>query len=421
MEFSISALLHLIPEMALILGAIVILISGLIFHSNQTLIKWINISIYSINLFLSLAGGDLDITLFNNQIYLGETEYSARILIALAGWLLAISFHSYQFKKQQPEYFLMLIGLQLGAQVTIMANHAITLMLAIEMMSFSAYTLAGFSFNKESSEAGTKFFLFGSTATALTAFGFSWIYGATGQLTWQSVGSIFSTTNEIEPIAVIGAILIISAVTFKLAAAPLHWWVPDVYQVAPYPVIAAFSSIPKIAAIIILVRLGMDLPENNSGEFWLMTLGVLASLTLLAGNFPALWQKDARRLMGYSSIGQAGFLMLGLCVLPNQMQSIVLFYALVMMIGVILVIYCLNWFSREFNTKVIPDFSGLGKGAFIPAAGLTIGLLSLTGLPPFAGFQAKLLLFTGLASGIEQSPSLMIFLLIFGIMNTVVA
>lgn len=421
MNFSTGELLHLTPELILAAGALILLLTGSWGAIKSDSLRWINLLIHSANLVFSYLSTHVNVSLFSDQITINETVLSSRILIAFAGWLIALSFFSSKIQKQISEYYLFALGLQLGSQITIMASHAITLMLAIELMSISAYALAGFRFRPESSEAGTKIFIFGSAATALMAFGFSWIYGTTGLLTWSSAGEIFRAEQLPQTLTLMGLMLVIAALSFKMTAAPFHWWAPDVYQATPIQVIGLFSTIPKIAVVILIARLLDPSINAHPTRLWLVLIGGLSAVTLLVGNFPALWQKDVRRLMGYSSIGQAGFLLLGLCVSASQVIPVILFYSLTMLIGVILVLYCLNWFETNFNTTHLKDFAGKGRLWTIPGAGLTIGLLSLTGLPPFAGFTAKLFLFSALISGINQGQALLLFLLIFGVLNTVVA
>lgn len=421
MDFLTSELIRLSPELTLTAGAIIILILGAWSTSGSNLLKWLFLIIQTLNLFFCFLASGSDTILFSNQIVFNEVIYSSRMLLAFSGWLITISFLSKKIPKQITEYFLFILCLQLGSQITIMAGHAVTLLLAIELMSLSAYALAGYSFKSESSEAGIKFFLFGSTGTALMTFGFSWIFGATGKLGWDSLSTILISDNQTQTLTVMGLLLIISALSFKMTSAPLHWWAPDVYQATPLNVLSIFSTIPKIAVVVLLGRLMNPAAMNQSKEWWLVIFGGLAAVTLLAGNFPALWQKDARRLMAYSSVGQAGFLLLGLCVSSDQMFPVILFYALTMMIGVVLVFYCLEWFERNLNSVRIRDFAGKGRPWMIPGLGMTIGLLSLTGLPPFAGFTAKLLLFSELISVVAEDQPIIFFLLIFGVLNTVVA
>lgn len=411
--------LRLAPELILTTGALAILIVGAWIKSTSPLLRWLFLLVQTLNLIFSFQSDSTDARFFGDQIIFNTVVYSTRLLLAFAGWLITVSFFTKRIPKQITEYFLFALCLQLGSQITIMAGHAITLLLAIELMSISAYALAGYHFRSDSSEAGIKFFLFGSTGTALMVFGFSWIYGATGKLDWESLSHFL--IPETQTLAVMGLLLIIAALSFKMTSAPLHFWAPDVFQASPLNVLSIFSAIPKIAVVILLGRLISPSQVNQSREWWLIVFGGLAAITLLVGNFPALWQKDARRLMAYSSVGQAGFLLLGLCVSSNQMIPVILFYSLTMIIGVVLVFYCLEWYERNLNTARIKDFAGKGRPWMVPGLGMTIGLLSLTGLPPFAGFTAKFLLFSELISGFQHNLPVMLFLLIFGIMNTVVA
>jgi len=413
----LNDLIAILPEISLVSGILLLPFFLLIRNKRIESITLFMISIFLLNMILSITAIKNETSLFSNQLYIGESGYNGRLILALAGCLITLLFKPYFLAKSQVEYFVFTLSLQLGAQLTLIADHAISLILAIELMSVSSYALSGFLFSAKSSEAGIKFFLHGSIATAILVFGFSWVYGQTGELSMNSISVLIHSDLIPGTLAFTGLLLILIALTFKISAAPMHWWAPDVFQAAPYPVIAFFSTIPKVSVVLLLARLSDSGSAGQQNTTWLILMGTLAILTLLAGNFPALRQTNARRLLGYSSIGQAGFLLTGLCIAPSQMNNVLMYYALAMMTGVTLVTYCLNRFERKMKTVEISEFSGLGKSNLLISSGMTIGFLSLTGLPPFAGFTAKFLIFTGLGS-ISALP---ILLLSFGILNTVVA
>lgn len=417
----LSDLTFILPEITLLAGILLMPVILLFKKIQITILSRMMSGVFLLNLILAFAATRGHHTLFSNQIFITEATWYGRIILAFSGSLVALLFKRWFLKKGHAEYFLFTMTLQLGAQLMLIAGHAISFILSIELMSISSYALSGFLFTERSSESGIKFFLFGSTSTALLVFGFSWVYGQTGALSLQSLSDLIQSNLSPGTLGFTGLLLIIIALTFKITAAPMHWWAPDVFQASPYPVIAILSAIPKISVVLLLARISGTGAGNEQNEIWLIIIAVLAMMTLLAGNFPALLQTNAKRLMGYSSIGQAGFLLTGICVAPGQLTYTLLFYALAMMTGVTLVVYCLDWFEKNINAVNLSDFSGKGKITLVPSVGITVGLLSLTGLPPFAGFSAKLLIFTGLWGNPGSPAVLQIALLVFGILNTVIA
>ena len=419
------SLLHdlkaILPEISLVSGILMMPLFLLVKNRRNEITTVFMILFFLLNLVLSITAGKNESSLFSNQLVITESGINGRLILALAGCLIILFFNSYFLIKSQIEYFVFALSLQLGSQLTLISGHAISLILAIELMSISSYALSGFLFSGISSESGIKFFLHGSFATAILVFGFSWVYGQTGALSLAGISDLIHSGPVPGTLAFTGLLLILAALTFKITAAPMHWWAPDVFHAAPYPVITFFSTIPKISVVLLLARLSGNGHSGQQNMTWLIIIATLAILTLLAGNFPALRQTNAKRLLGYSSVGQAGFLLTGLCVAPVQMNQVLQYYALAMIMGITLVTYCLNRFEQDYKAVDISEFSGLGKSTLLLSAGMTIGFLSLTGLPPFAGFTAKFFVFTALGSNQSDLSVLPIVLLIFGIVNTVVA
>lgn len=325
-----------------------------------------------------------------------------------------------QVSKNQSEFLSLFLSLLLGASLTISANQIVLVLLSTELMAISGYVLTLYLFNQQSAEAGLKYFIYGSVGTGLMLFGFSLVYAGTSATHWNQIGHLIREGKFNSGLPTAGLIMMTGGVLFKLGAAPFHLWIPDVYSASRFSVLAIFSTLPKIAASVLLLRWfgGMAFATNQQ---WTMVLTIIAMVTMLAGNFPALLQNNVRRLMGYSSIAQGGFLLLAVLISNTQPFSLA-FYLAAMSLSNILVFYCLNWFARSQGAIVSKDFSGLGRKHVIPSLGLTAGLLSLTGLPPLAGFSAKVFVFSGLWFAADATGSQIQFIaLVFGLLNTVVA
>jgi len=209
---------------------------------------------------------------------------------------------------------------------------------------------------------------------------------------------------------------------YKIAAAPLHPWSPDVYEAAPMPVIAFFSVVPKLAGIGILTKFTLALNIFGQSTFdWQFILCLVSMLSLTVGNFSALWQKNPKRLMAYSSIAQSGFLLVGVAAFLPQGVHFMLFYACIYMFMNFLVFNYLQYFE-SLGLASVASFSGVGKTASWPSILILVGFIALTGLPPTAGFTAKFFVFTSIWESYQLSgKAILLWLLVFGLLNTVVS
>ena len=412
----------ILPDLIIALGFLLVLAAGFIRPLSFMQLKVISsvfvLAAVVIHFILPQSAG----LVFNGHLLFDPFSHASRSLILLTGLFLIFITRQNQIKKHQHEYFAFLLAIVSGAMVMVVSNHAVTLMVAIEITAISSYVLAGYLFRIQGTEAAVKYFIYGSIATAVLAFGISLMYGATGNLIIQDLAVDIqgAIENRETGFVTLGFLMITAAILFKLAAAPVHLWAPDIYQAAPTPVIAIFSTLPKIASALVLIKLLLS-GDGRVGEPQIIA-GILAALTLAAGNFPALRQTNLKRLMAYSSIGQAGFLLTAMVATPDSARSGLLFYALVLAIANLLVFYCLQFFEVYNESNEIKGLAGLGKFNALAAVGLTVGVFSLIGMPPFAGFSAKLVIFMNLwSSGAAEGDKILLFLFIFGLLNTLMA
>jgi NADH-quinone oxidoreductase subunit N len=285
-----------------------------------------------------------------------------------------------------------------------------------------SYVLAGFSFTRQGAEGSLKYFLFGAVASAVMLYGLSLLYGFTGTLDFSSETFSAALQQQQTPLVFAAGLMVLAGFLYKLAAAPVHPWAPDVYEGAPMPVVAFFSVVPKLAAVGALLKFVLVLNAYGHSAFdWQGVLAVVAIITLTVGNFSALWQKNPKRLMAYSSIAQSGFLLVGVVAFLPQGMQFMLFYATVYVIMNFLVFIYLQSFEN-IGLETIASYQGLGRQRVWPMVFLLVGMVALTGLPPTAGFTGKLFIFSALweAYALSGKPVLL-WLLVMGLLNTVVS
>ena len=322
-------------------------------------------------------------------------------LVSLIG-LLAVLL-SYRYWRAQsehiPEVFALIAFAVLGMALMVSTTHLLTFVLGLEVMSLSLYILVALRrHDLGSSEASFKYFLLGSVATAFLLFGLSLFYGASGVLDLRLV--TVDSIVGMETVFKLGAILILLAFAFKVAAVPLHFWAPDVYEGAPTPITGFMATGVKVAAFGALIRVAQVFNAFDFIPLSKLFLG-LSLATMLVGSFTGLRQKSIKRIMAYSSIAHAGYLLLGLAsmvqektVTPELLSPLV-FYLItysMLTLGAFAVLTALSSGGEEINQ--LDQFAGFGDKHPVYSAILSLFLLSLAGLPPTAGFFAKYYLFS---------------------------
>ena len=292
--------------------------------------------------------------------------------------------------------------------------------LSIEVVSICSYALTAITKGKKKAEAGLKYLIYGAAASAVMLYGMSWLYGFTGTLDIQSEAFI-SGLQSIDAIPLSIAVLFtLIGIIFKLGAFPMHVWSPDVYEAVPIPIVNTFSILPKLAALGILIRLsiGMSMTEVN----WQLWLAIMAMASMTVGNFSALWQKDIKRMLAYSSIAQAGFLLVGIVSNTQAGYEALVFYGLIYAIMNLGGFYLVQVLENKTGSTSFDAFKGRGYEMSWLGLLIVVVLISLTGLPPTAGFNAKLFIFSALLEAYEigENP-IHVLVFIFGLINTIIA
>jgi len=290
------------------------------------------------------------------------------------------------------EFYLLLTVCTLAMMMLVSSVHLLTIYVALELSSYSLYILVFLRKREDYGiDAGIKYFLIGATASAVMLFGFALLYGATQA---AYVGEMLQVLPGLmdRPLVVIGLFLTLSGFLFKLAVFPFHFWAPDVYEGAPNQVTAYIASASKVGAIAILIRM-VSLTGGNS-EFLVHALVALAIITMTVGNLAAIVQKDLKRLLAYSSVAQAGYILIGILSMSAAGYTGAIFYALALLLMKFTAFLVVVKVAYDGKNISVDQLAGLHRRSPLLAMALMLSLFGLAGIPPTIGFTGKLLLFT---------------------------
>lgn len=315
---------------------------------------------------------------------------------------------------QAPEFQLILWSVLLGMFFLVSSKDFLLFFISLELLTLSLYILAAYSRRDLLSiEAGLKYLVLGSLASAFLLYGISLIYAASGTISFDELrefvgaglvparggGSIHvGQTQGLPLLFLVGALLVLSALGFKVASVPFHVWVPDVYQGAPTPVVAFFSVASKSAGFAALLRILLGI-LGPLEEKWRVLFSLFAAMTLLYGNLGALVQKNMKRLLGYSSIGHAGFLLIAVAVSKTQGGTSLLYYLMAYAVTNLAAFLVVSAVEKSEGSHEIEAFRGLSHRSPLLAAGMFLAFLSLAGVPPLGGFFAKFFILLSAAKG----------------------
>ena len=289
------------------------------------------------------------------------------------------------------EFYSLLLFALLGMCVLASANDFLTAFVGLELMTISFYILVGARMSSSnSSEAAVKYLVVGSASTAVMLYGISLVYGSTGSVLFEE---ICRNPHLLFATSIAGITMILIGFFFKLSVIPFHMWAPDVYQGAPTPVTALLAMGSKAAGLAVLMRV-LYTAFPMMGGYWLPILAVLSAVCMIGGNVMAIKQKDLKRMLAYSSIAQAGYMMVGIVAADMPGMKAVLFYAMLYVFANVGAFAVLAVVDQQKGATDHRAVSGLAKSAPILAAVMTISLLSMAGIPPTAGFAGKIYLFT---------------------------
>ena len=406
---ALTANLHLLlPEFLLAGLALLVLAIDLFLPENRKhLLAWLSVvAIAGIIVAGFLVQWGEDTALYGGLVVIDNYTLFFQTFFLVLGAVVILSSMEYLTKHlvYPGEYYALVLLSVLAMTAMAASRELLTAYISLELMSFCFYTLASYARdNPKSNEAGIKYILIGAFSSAILLFGVSMLYGVLGVTSYADIAAqleLLQGAGGVSPALWVGLALILVGLGFKMAAVPFHMWAPDVYEGAPLPVTAYLAVGSKAAAFALVLRLfGEGLMP--SVDDWKIIVAVLAAITMLVGNLVAIAQHNIKRLLAYSSIGQVGFLLVGIASLSadshlgsNSIMLHLVGYSATNMAVFIAVISFFNATSKE----EISDFAGLADTNPFMAVSIAIGLFSLAGLPFFAGFATKFYLFTAAAN-----------------------
>jgi len=334
------------------------------------------------------------------------TQFLKLVLLALTLVVALLSFGA-RFSRHVGEYFALLLMATAGLMLLISSENLLMIFIALELLSVPLYVLTAFNKSSPASaEAALKYFLFGSVAAAFTLFGISLLYGLAGDLQLASLAEKLRT-QPVEPVCYAALVMTLTGFAFKVAAAPFHFWAPDVYQGAPAPIACFIASGSKVASFFVLARIIVEGfgPWHGSAVWegfragWMPLLAVLAVFSMVAGNMAALVQTSVKRLLAYSAIAHGGYALLAFFGNRQQMLPALFFYVITYALTVLGAFAVVAAVENSGSRDRLADWAGLGRRAPLLSGCMFVFMLSLAGIPPLSGFFGKFYLFTAAAAG----------------------
>lgn len=425
---------YFMPELYLAMLFLLVLVTDLIFGKNsEKLCRIIAVVGMLLIVFKDLQQVALILKeprfLFSGMLLLNYKVIAFKFIIDVLAFVLLLYFAWDERLKAHlkglSDLYTITIGSIFGLHLMVMAVNLLSVYLAIEMVSIASYLMVAYrSENAFSTEAGLKYVLFGAASSAMMLYGISLLYGFSGSLNFYSTEALQSLV-AVNPIGVtLALVLVLIGIGFKLSFVPLHFWVPDVYQGASTPVTAYLSTLPKITAFGLLVNFltPFIFLINVSVFDFKLYLSVLGIITLIAGNFAAVLQKNVKRMLAYSSIGHTGFALMAIVTFNEQGISALIYYLAVYGLANIGALALASYFANIANADEVGGYKGLGLKFPVASISFVIILISLTGLPVSAGFTGKLFVFSAVYSAYQQTHDVwLLTLMITGAVTTVVS
>ncbi len=388
----------ILPELILTAGAVVLMmVAAFLGRRGSALCSWASVALLLGSAVTLLGEPQSAGALFGGQIQADAFGALGKLIIYLCAAVSIVMAHNWFERdfEHGAEYPVLILLSAIGMSVMVSATSLVSLYVGLELQSLSAYVLASYRRTDErSAEAGLKYFVLGALASGILLYGISLLYGFTGTTQFEGVAAAFAREGTQSIGLLFGLVFLLAGLAFKISAVPFHMWTPDVYEGAPTPVTAFFASAPKVAAVLLGVRVCLDaLAPAIDAWRQIMTFAALASILL--GAVAAYGQTNIKRLLAYSSINNVGFALIGLVAGGTAGASAVLFYMAVYVVMTLGAFLCVLQMKDEDGEPLesIDSLSGLSLSRPGLALALATFMLSLAGIPPLFGFWPKLMVF----------------------------
>jgi NADH-quinone oxidoreductase subunit N len=414
---SASDFYYILPELVLTSGALLVLVADVMLPRGSRALAWITVAVLGATLasLVPFAGVDVDIS--NGLIAVDAFAMFFKVVFLVAAIMtVMMSVRFLEIEGASPgEYYFLVLCATLGMMIMAGGIDLITSFIGLETMAVSFYILTGFiKPSQRSNEAAVKYFLLGAFSLGILLYGMSLLYGVSGSTNLHQVAAVLAGRAR-DPLVVLAVILVVAGMGFKIAAVPFHMWAPDVYEGAPTPITAFLSVGSKAASFAMLLRIFVEGLPSMSAD-WQLLFEALAIVTMTVGNLAALTQTNLKRMLAYSSIAHAGYLLIGVVAGTPLGVSAMLIYLLVyafMQLGAFTVIVMMR--RADVVGDELKDFSGLYLRHPAAAFAMLLFMLSLGGIPPTAGFMGKFWLFR---AAIESGH---VGLAVIGVLNSAVS
>jgi len=418
-----------IPELTLVVFAVIVILLDLFIQRKGALAVVSIVGLVVAAGFTIAMWGGGSRAIFSNMLAVDSFALFFKLLFIAIAFLVILASTDYvsKFARFRGEYYALVLLSTLGMMLMAATSELISIYVALELTSISLYILVGFLKDSKSTEASLKYLLLGAIASAVLLYGMALVFGFTGKTQLgeiaQSIQAMSPQTLLASPALILGIVLLVAGFGFKIAAIPFHMWVPDVYEGAPTPITAYLSVGSKAAGFAIILRVfysAFGFPDWLSLD-WGLIFAVLAAIGMTLGNVVAISQTNIKRMLGYSSIAQAGYLMVGIAAVGLSPaaeiigRSSVLFFLASYALANLGAFTAIIAISNKLDSDLINDYSGMGKRAPLLALGLTLCLISLIGMPPAAGFMAKFYIFS---AAVQHG---LLWLVIIAVINSVIS
>lgn len=388
----------IMPEMILAsMGLVVLMMSVFISKGRQQIVAWTSIATLAVVAcsLVSVSGQEASMTFYGYFELDAFATYAKLLMLLATGLAMFLSINYIKDLENVGEYYTLMLFSLLGMMLMVSATNFVIMYLGLELMALCIYVLVAYQRDViRSTEAALKYFILGALSSCMLLYGISFLYGSTGSFMYVEMGEIIAASGDDARLAVLtGMLFVLAGLAFKVSVAPFHMWTPDAYEGAPTPVTAFMSVVPKVAGLIVFIRILVDVLPGLQEEYTTLLI-FLAVLSMAVGNIAAIAQRNIKRMLAYSTIGHIGFILLGMIAGTSAGYSGILIYMtiyLFMTMGVFGIIIMMR--RDDIQGELLDDFAGLAKVR--PGYALAMGLLmfSMAGIPFLGGFWAKYVVF----------------------------